>query len=62
MKFKKNIEPIYTSEFWYDLTDGGDISPKLILEEDDAKRVIDAIRIIKEFEEKATELGIINEY
>ncbi len=61
MKFKKNIEPIYTSEFWYDLTDGGYINPKLILEEDDAKRVIDAIRIIKEFEEKAIKMGIVIE-
>ena len=59
MKFKKNIEPIYTSEFWYALTDGGYINPKLILEEDDVKRVINAIRIIKEFEEKAIELGIV---
>jgi len=33
MKFKELDEPIYTSEVWYDLFDGGYIDPAKMLED-----------------------------
>lgn len=39
-------------DFWYDLTNGGYIDPeKLLVDPKDAKRVKDAIAVVKEFEQ-----------
>ena len=55
MKIKDNCE-VSTDEFWYDLTDGGYLNPDEILENpEDAKRVKDAIAVIKEFENSCEE-------
>jgi hypothetical protein len=57
MKFKENVDPVFTSEELYDLFDGGYIDPKYLLEEPDASKVMDAIEVIKQFLEEAAELG-----
>jgi hypothetical protein len=31
MKFKEDVEAVYTDNFWYDLIDGGYIKPKEII-------------------------------
>lgn len=55
MKIKDGCE-VCSSEFWYDLTDGGYLNPDEILEnQNDAKRVKEAIAVIKEFEESCNE-------
>ena len=55
MKVKKGLE-ISTSEFWYDLTDGGYLKPEEICEnEEDAKKVIEAIKTIEDFRDSCEE-------
>lgn len=52
MKLKKGIEQPSSSDFWYDLTDGGYLDPYELLDSDeDAKMVVEAISIIEEFSE-----------
>ena len=51
MKIKKGLT-IATGDFWYDLTSGGYIIPEDICEnKEDAEKVNEAIKIIKDFEE-----------
>lgn len=50
LKFKKDAEPIVTSEFHYDLFTGGYITPADVLEADDAAKVDEAIALINQFE------------
>lgn len=59
MNFKKNtkIKTVYTSDPYYDLFDGGYIKPDLFLEEEDAKKISEAIELIREFLDEAQELG-----
>ena len=55
MKLKEGLE-IFTSEFWYDLTYGGYLDPEEMLEnEEDIKKVKEAIKIIMEFERSCEE-------
>lgn len=50
MKIKEGLE-ISTSEFWYDLTEGGYLHPEDILEnQNDIDKVLNAIEVIREFE------------
>lgn len=59
MKWKKDAE-IVTSDFWYDLTDGGYIKPSELLDDaDEAKKVEDAIKIVEEFKRSAEENNIL---
>lgn len=45
-----------TSDFWYDLTDGGYLNPEDILENaEDVARVKEAIETLKEFEDSCDE-------
>jgi len=45
-----------TSEFWYDLTIGGYLKPeKMCKNKEDAKKVREAIEIVKEFEDSCNE-------
>jgi len=45
-----------TSEFWYDLTDGGYLDPEDMLEDpEDVTRVRNAIAVIREFEAACNE-------
>lgn len=63
LKFKKNVpvddDGIGTDDFWYDCTRGGYIKPEKLLEEEDAKRVKEAIALVRQFEDEAEELGVI---
>ena len=54
MKIKKSeIKNLNADcDFFYDLTDGGYIDPMKLLEsKEDAKRVIEAVAIVKEFQD-----------
>lgn len=49
MKLKKNLE-VSSSDFWYDLTDGGYIRPlEICADKKDAEKVIAAIKVIQDF-------------
>ena len=51
MKIKKDAN-VSSGDFWYDLTDGGYLRPEEICEnQEDAKKVIEAVKIVKEFQE-----------
>jgi len=55
MKIKKNCTAS-SSDFWYDLTDGGYLKPTEICEKpEDAKRVLDAIAVLKDFKKSCEE-------
>ena len=55
MKIKKGLE-VSASDFWYDLTDGGQLNPRDICEkEEDAKKVEEAINIVKDFQNSCEE-------
>lgn len=51
MKIKLDAVPIATSDFFYDLFDGGYIDPDDVLEIEDAERVNEAVQLILEFRE-----------
>ena len=62
MKFKKDAK-IETSDFWYDLTDGGYIKPKFLLENlDDILAVEKAKNLLIEFRNQAKSQGVIEEF
>jgi len=55
MEIKKGLE-ISTAEFWYDVTDGGYLDPmKICKNKEDGQKVINAIKIVKEFEDSCEE-------
>lgn len=55
MEIKKGLE-IGTAEFWYDLTEGGYLKPNEICQNpEDAKRVNEAIAVIRDFEQSCNE-------
>ena len=55
MKIKKGCQAS-SSEFWYDLSFGGYLDPYDILEhEEDAAKVVEAVRVLKEFEQSCDE-------
>lgn len=55
MKLKKNLE-VSSSDFWYDLTDGGYLDPhEICLDEKDADKVVNAIKVLKDFQESCEE-------
>ncbi len=60
MKFNKVEEPEASSDFYYDLFEGGYIKPeKMLVEKEDAKKVNDAIKLVKKFLEEAEEAGAL---
>ena len=62
MKIKKGLS-ISTGEFWYDLIDGGYLKPDEICESpEDAKKVKQAVEVIKDFKTSCEEQidGFIN--
>jgi len=62
MEFKENVELIVHNDFWYDITIGGYIKPRELLKnEEDIKRVEDAIKVLEEFNKSAEESGIVIE-
>ena len=55
MKIKKNCKAS-SSDFWYDLTDGGYLEPEEICEKkEDAEKVISAIEMIVDFQNSCEE-------
>jgi len=61
MKFKKNAKTVHSSDYWYDLTDGGYIKPDELLEKNDAQEVKEAINTIIAFFEQAENEGFLEE-
>ena len=55
MKLKKGLKDS-TSDFWYDLTSGGYLDPfKMCASKQDAEKVIEAVAIVKDFENSCEE-------
>lgn len=55
MKIKKKCKAS-SSDFWYDLTDGGYLNPMDICQDKkDAQRVLDAVKIVREFQDSCIE-------
>ena len=61
MKIKEDVEPICTSEFWYDVIEGGYIAPEHLLEAEDAKKVRAAIDTLEDFRDALEDNGLIEE-
>lgn len=62
LKFKKDSKTIALSEdFFYMLEGGGWIKPEYYLEEEDAKRVREAIDLIVQFQYQGIEEGFFEE-
>ena len=62
-KFKPNVEPILSRDFWYDLTNGGYIRPEELLDdEEQIKKLKKAIELIQSFGNALKEAGLIEEY
>ena len=61
MEFKENAQKVFTDDFWYDITDGGYITPNDMLSPADAERVNEAIDLLCEFQNEATELNLLEE-
>ena len=62
--FIDGVEPQGSSDgFWYDLTFGGYIEPaKLLADERQLKKVIEAINVLTDFEAALHRKGLINEF
>jgi hypothetical protein len=61
MKFKDGAE-IITSEFWYDVFDGGYIKPDDLLEDEElADEVNEAILLLRKFQLEAEKQGVLEE-
>ncbi len=53
MNWKKNVK-IVTSDFWYDLVDGGYIKPSELLEDkNEVDRIEEAIKTLRSFRDNA---------
>ena len=59
MKFKKDAS-VSTNDFWYDLTDGGYINPRDLLEDEaDIEKINEAIAIVEDFRNEMEEKEIL---
>ncbi len=55
MKLKKGLD-VHTDDFWYDISEGGYLDPKEIcLHQADAIKIIEAVKVIMEFEQSCEE-------
>ena len=59
LKFKENAEPIYTTEPWYDIFEGGWVRPSELLEEADAEKVNEAIKLVEQFLDEGIDNDLI---
>lgn len=58
--FNQLDEPVFTTDLFYDLFDGGYIKPEeLLSDKKQAEAVIDAVHTIKSFLEQAENVGVI---
>lgn len=69
LKFKQSVldqndgEPFGMSdEFFYEIGDGGYLSPEKFLEEDDAIRVREAISLIQQYEQEGCDKGFFDNF
>ncbi len=59
-KFKPRTKTIWSDDNWYDLSTGGYLKPEELLEdEEQIKKVKDAVQLILDFFEQAEEKNII---
>lgn len=62
MKLKENAQPGSTSDFFYDIFDGGYIDPEDFLIDTDAAKVRAALRTVLEFRDFLEENGMMEYY
>lgn len=57
MKVKKDLDVNMDTDFWYDLTLGGYIKPEhCLVNPEDVRKVREAIKVIRDFEESLLEV------
>jgi len=60
--FKDDAQPIETTDFWYDLTDGGYIKPDKLLEDEvQVAKLNEAIDIVESFRKAMEENELLEE-
>lgn len=59
LKFK-NVEPVYIDgeDFFYGISEGGWFDPEKFLEEEDAKKVIEAVNLIESYRDQGIQNGV----
>jgi len=57
-------EPVGSSNgFWYDLTDGGYINPdEILVDKDKAKKINEAIKLLRDWEDELRDDEMLNEF
>lgn len=61
-KFKKDIKPVSSSEFWYDITDGGYIRPEeMLADSEQNKKLQEAIDLVISFHDALEENNLLEE-
>jgi hypothetical protein len=61
MEFKKDADCIPSSDFWYDLTNGGYFNPEDFLEnEEDIQKVKEAVILLKQFKQELEDNDLID--
>lgn len=62
MKFKKDAERTATSDFWYDLFEGGYLKPEKFIENPKvAKRLEDARNLLMEYKSELMDSGLVED-
>jgi hypothetical protein len=62
LKFRKGVKPMpLTEDFFYMISGGGWCKPEKYLEEEDAKKVREAISLIELYQDQGIEEGIFEE-
>ncbi len=58
-KFKKNAEVQSSSDFWYDLTDGGYIKPEKALDGEQLSKINEAVALVVSFRSALEDAGLL---
>jgi len=61
MKFKKKVSKYHTTDFWYDLFEGGYLKPKKIVKKESQEEIEKAISILKKYKKELIENGVVEE-
>lgn len=62
-KFRENIEPIATQDFWHDLVYGGYIDlEKILSDKEQIQQIKDAVALIMNFKEAIQDEGLLDYY
>lgn len=59
LTFLKEAESVFSSDFWYDLFDGGYFKPENFLEKNSAKHVRSAMDVLLKYREELEERELI---